>query len=110
MWCGTVAEPTPALPERIAIIGLGLIGGLVARGLRARGHEGVLVGCVRTPADADRALALGLVDEAGTDAVAVAGADLVVVAVPIGAMADTLATIAPAPRRRPRSPMSAAPS
>ena len=97
MRCGTVAEPTPALPERIAIIGLGLIGGSVARGLRARGHEGVLVGCVRTPADADRALALGLVDEAGTDAaVAVAGADLVVVAVPIGAMADTLATIAPA--------------
>lgn len=92
-----MAEAAPASLERIAIIGLGLIGGSVARGLRARDYEGVLVGCVRTPADADRALALGLVDIAGTDAAeAVAGADLVIVAVPIGAMAETLATVAPA--------------
>jgi len=84
-------------PESIAIIGLGLIGGSIARGLRADNYRGRLVGCVTTSDHAERACALGLVDAAVTDpADAVRGASLVVVAVPVGAMAAVLADIAPA--------------
>lgn len=83
--------------RRVAIVGLGLIGGSIARGLRANGYDGTLVGAVRRAADADRARALGIVDEAHADiATAVRGAGLVVVAVPVGAMAATFGALADA--------------
>ena len=81
----------------IGIIGLGLIGGSIARGLRAAGFPGRVLGCVADAADAARARHLGLVDEALTDAAELArAADLVVVAVPVGAMDRVFAAIAPA--------------
>jgi prephenate dehydrogenase len=90
-----MSEVRPALEaETAAIIGLGLIGGSIARGLRAAGFTGALRGAVETQADAERALALGLVDCATTDIAAAAdGADLVVVAVPVDAMAPVFATL-----------------
>lgn len=73
--------------RRIAIVGLGLIGGSVARGLRTAGFDGTLTGVTVDSSEAARAVELGLVDAASVDsAEMLAGADLVVVAVPIGAM------------------------
>jgi len=80
----------------ITIIGLGLIGGSIARGLKAAGHVGVITGCVKDESDCRAALDLGLVDHATTDlAAAVAGARLVVVAVPVGAMPAVFSALAP---------------
>ena len=81
--------------ERISVIGLGLIGGSIVRGLRAAGYTGPIQAGVADVAEAKRAVELGLVDQAETDtAKAVAGATLVIVAVPIGAMGAVFADLA----------------
>lgn len=82
--------------ERLAIIGVGLIGGSLARALRERGAVKHVVGCGRDPVNLRRALELGVIDEAHHDPLeAVRGADVVVVAVTLGATGDILARIAP---------------
>lgn len=82
--------------ERLAIIGVGLIGGSLARALRERGAVQHVVGCGRDAANLRRALELGVIDEAHHDPLeAVRGADVVVVAVTLGATGDILARIAP---------------
>lgn len=82
--------------ERIAIVGVGLIGGSFGLALRAAGHRGEIVGIGRDPARLDEARELGAVDRGETDAVAgVAGADVVLLAVPMGAMRAVLEAIAP---------------
>ena len=81
---------------RVTIAGVGLIGGSFGLALRAAGHSGELVGLGRDPAKLDAALDCGAIDRAETDAVAaVAGADVVFLAVPMGAMAATLEAVAP---------------
>ena len=86
--------------DTLCILGVGLIGGSLARALREAGQVRRIVGCGRDRANLDRALALGVIDEATSDpALAVAGADMVVVAVTLGATRDILARIAPALRR-----------
>ena len=81
---------------RIAILGIGLIGGSFAAALRARGVSASIAGCA-PGTDAARALELGLVDEAFTDPLAaVRGADWVVLAAPVPALPGLMATIAPA--------------
>lgn len=88
-------ERAPLQTRRIAIIGLGLIGGSVARGLRAAGFDGTLTGITADPAQAARALELELVDSASADiAKALVEADLVMLAVPIGAMDGVLENVA----------------
>ncbi|MES1926910.1 prephenate dehydrogenase/arogenate dehydrogenase family protein [Salinisphaera sp. T31B1] len=78
----------------VAIVGLGLIGGSIARGLRQAGHRGRLTGCVVDAADVATAERLGLVDHVSTElGEAVAGAALVIVAVPVGAMASVFAEL-----------------
>ncbi len=73
--------------ERVAIIGLGLIGGSLARALRTQADIGHIVGCVESEADAALARELAVVDTVVTDvAEAALGADVVVLAVPVGAM------------------------
>lgn len=82
--------------DRLAIIGVGLIGGSLARALRERGAVKHVVGCGRDAANLRRALELGVIDEAHHDPLeAVRGADVVVVAVTLGATGDILARIAP---------------
>ncbi len=72
--------------ERLAIIGVGLIGGSLARALRRAGACRAIVGCGRDAAQLEKALALGVIDSYERDpAQAVAGADVVVLAVPVGA-------------------------
>jgi prephenate dehydrogenase len=82
--------------QRIAILGTGLIGGSVAAALKTGKRRVVLAG-YSPGADARRALELGLIDEAFTDpASAVVGADWVVLAAPIPALADLMSAIVPA--------------
>jgi len=73
--------------ERLCIIGVGLIGGSLARALREAGYCGSVVGAGRNPENLRLAVELGVIDSYETDlARAVAGADMVMVAVPLGAM------------------------
>lgn len=82
--------------DRIALIGLGLIAGSIGLALRARGLAGRTVGSAHTQASRDTALQRGLVDEVfATNAEAVKDADLVILCVPVGAMATVAAEIAP---------------
>lgn len=81
--------------DRLAIIGVGLIGGSVALALKRAGAVRHVVGCGRGRANLDQALALGVIDAiADTPAAAVAGADVVLLALPVGAMAETFRQIA----------------
>jgi cyclohexadieny/prephenate dehydrogenase len=85
--------------ERVAIIGIGLIGSSLARVLRRDKLAGEIVACARSAATRDKALELGIADRATDDAAAaVAGADLVVLATPLSAYAAIAAAIAPALR------------
>lgn len=80
--------------RRLAVIGVGLIGGSLARALRAAGEVGEIVGCGRGQANLERALELGVIDRYTQDvAAAVRGADMVFLAVPLGAMRDTFAAM-----------------
>ncbi len=81
---------------RIAIIGLGLIGSSIARGVKERGLAGDVAAYDSSPGVTTRVAALGLADEvAATTAEAVRDADLVVLAVPVGATAEAMQAIAP---------------
>ncbi len=83
--------------RRLAIIGVGLIGGSLARALRKAGYCGEIVGSGRRPEHLQEAVDLGVIDRFDTDAAkAVAGADMVVVCVPLGAMEAVFHRIAPA--------------
>ena len=81
--------------QRVALIGLGHIASSMAHAMRADGLAGEIVGYARSAET--RAVAKDLfcdrVCETATEAVV--GADLVVLAVPVGAMGDIAAEIAP---------------
>lgn len=80
----TVADDTI---KKLAIIGVGLIGGSLAIALREAGKVGYIVGCGRGKANLEKAVELGVIDDFTHDvAEAVTDADLVFVAVPLGAM------------------------
>lgn len=82
---------------RLAIIGVGLIGGSLARAARAAGVVGEIVGSGRDERELQRAVTLGVIDRYVLDAAAaVHDADLVVLAVPLGAMESVLRSIASA--------------
>lgn len=83
--------------DRLCILGVGLIGGSLALAARAAGACREVVGCGRDPAHLERAVTRGVIDRYELDpAAAVAGADVVVVAVPVGALEGVLAAIVPA--------------
>jgi prephenate dehydrogenase len=82
--------------ERLAVVGVGLIGGSFALGLKAAGAVGHIVGVGRGAANLELALARGIVDEASADLdAAVGGADFVLIATPVGAMERVFERIAP---------------
>ena len=80
---------------RVALIGLGLIASSMAHAMRAGGLAGEIVGYAKSPET--RAAAKELFCDRGTEtaAEAVKGADLVVLAVPVGVMGEIAAEIAP---------------
>lgn len=82
--------------KRLAIIGVGLIGGSLALALKKANYVAEIVGYGKDKASCQQACNLAIIDAvADTVEQAVSGADMVVLAVPMGAMAETMATIAP---------------
>src|SRR5439155_23650160 len=82
--------------ETITLIGLGLIGSSVARGVREAMPTARLKGYDSDTDVRGCAAQLGLIDVLADDpADAAAGADLVIFCVPVGAMADAARSIAP---------------
>lgn len=84
------------LINRLAIIGVGLIGGSLARVLRERGEVGEIVGIGRGRANLERAVELGVIDRFSHDPlVGVHDADVVFLATPVCTIADLVRQIAP---------------
>jgi cyclohexadieny/prephenate dehydrogenase len=85
--------------ERVALIGIGLIGSSLARVLRRESPQTTIVACARRAETLAAVRRLGLADETTEDpAAAVVGADLVVIATPLSAYAEIGRRIAPALR------------
>ncbi len=82
--------------DRIALIGLGLIGSSLAWALKRDGLVGHVAGTARSAATRDKALELGFVDSVhGTALEAVADADIIVICAPVGAYAKIAEDMAP---------------
>ena len=82
--------------ERVALIGIGLIGSSLVRVMRRDGLAGHITVCARKAKTLALARELGLADSVTTDPLAaVADADLVVLATPIGAYAASAEAIGP---------------
>ncbi|MBI1400174.1 prephenate/arogenate dehydrogenase family protein [Hyphomonas sp.] len=82
--------------SRIAIVGVGLIGSSIARGAREYGAAGEIALYDADPDVRTRAGALGLGEIAPTLEAAVAGADCVILCVPVGALGGAAAGAVPA--------------
>ncbi len=80
---------------RIAVLGLGLLGGSVVLAAKQRGVAARVAGATRRADVLEEALRTGALDEAGDFESAARGADLVVLAMPIFAMAEVVRRIAP---------------
>lgn len=80
--------------QRLALIGCGLMGGSFALALRQAGLVQHITGFSASPKTRQRAVELGVIDQA-CDSVteAVHGADLVLLAVPVGAMHSSFAAL-----------------
>jgi prephenate dehydrogenase len=85
--------------RRIAIIGLGLIGGSLGMALRRFAPEVTVVGIAPRADTLRRAEGLEAIHESHTDPRAAEGCDLAVVATPILAIEETLSALATASRR-----------
>ena len=93
----SVDEP---LFERMALIGLGLLGSSLARVAKREGLARHVAGSTRSPETLERAFELGFLDSIHeTPQEVVAGADLVVLCSPVGTYGELAAAIAPALRR-----------
>lgn len=82
--------------KKLVIFGVGLIGGSFALALKEAQWVQVVVGFGRNPSNLKSALAAGVIDEIGTDVpAALAGADMVLLALPVGQIAPVLGKIGP---------------
>ena len=89
------ADGDRPLFRKMAVVGVGLIGGSLALAARNGGTVGTVVGVSRSASSRDVALARGLVDSTTDDlAAGVAGADLVVLAVPVHEIVRLLPNVA----------------
>lgn len=87
---------TAPLYRRVALIGLGLIASSMAHAMRANGLAAEITGHAKSAETRAAALEIGLCDRVfDTAAGAVQGADLVVLCVPVGAMAAIAEEIGP---------------
>ncbi|OGS91173.1 MAG: prephenate dehydrogenase [Gallionellales bacterium GWA2_60_18] len=80
---------------KIVIFGAGLIGGSFALALRKANAVGEVVGFGRRAATLEQAKQLGILDRIGTDLAELGDADIVLLATPVGQMAELMARIAP---------------
>lgn len=82
--------------DKLVVIGVGLIGGSFALGLKQAGVVRHVVGIGRSRASLDQALGLGVIDAiGGIDAATLGDADLVLLAMPVGQMDGVMEAIAP---------------
>jgi len=82
--------------QKLAVLGVGLIGGSFALALKRAGVVGSVIGYGRSRANLEAARSLGVLDAiAETPGAAVRDADAVCLAVPVGALPTLLAEIAP---------------
>ena len=82
--------------KKIVIFGVGLIGGSFALALRKANAVAEVVGFGRSAGNLQQALQLGILDRIGQDIAAeVSDADLILLATPVGQMAELMARIAP---------------
>ncbi len=87
--------PSPARFEKLALIGLGLIGFSIALASRRGGLAATIAGHARSHETRETARALGLVDRVHERAAeAVEGADLVILCTPVGACGEIARSIA----------------
>ena len=85
---------SPPVFNRLALIGMGLIGSSIARAARAPGAARTIVATARSQPTRRRVAELGLADQVvESNAAAVAGADLVILCVPVGACGAIAAEI-----------------
>ncbi|PKQ07740.1 MAG: cyclohexadienyl dehydrogenase [Alphaproteobacteria bacterium HGW-Alphaproteobacteria-12] len=90
-----MSEPDPHF-ERVALIGLGLIGGSLGHAMKRAGLAGHVAGHARSQDTRKRALEIGFADSVHeTAAEAAKDADLVVLCTPVGALAAVAAEIGP---------------
>lgn len=86
-------RPTPVF-EQLGLIGCGLMGGSFALALKQAGLVRRVAGYSKSPSTLQRARELGVIDvEAPSALLAVSGADLVLIAVPVAATEDTFKAI-----------------
>ena len=78
---------------KVTIVGLGLIGGSIALDLRRAGMVKDLVGLDLNPKHATKAVELGLVDRIELEHKALASSDIVILAIPVGAICALLPSI-----------------
>ena len=77
--------------EQLGLIGCGLMGGSFALALKRAGLVKRVVGYSKSPSTTQRALSMGVIDvEAPSALLAVSGADIVLLAVPVAATEATL--------------------
>jgi prephenate dehydrogenase len=81
--------------DKLAIFGVGLIGGSVALALKRAGQAGTIVGVGRHHDAMQEAIQLGVIDQAASAADAVKGADLILLATPVGQFPAILQAISP---------------
>jgi cyclohexadieny/prephenate dehydrogenase len=90
-----MSKPEP-LFNRLALIGVGLIGSSIARAVRAQGAARTIVAAARSPKTRRRVAELGIADQVvETNAAVVEGADLVIVCIPVGACGAVAREIGP---------------
>lgn len=86
---------SPRIFEKLAIFGVGLIGGSVALALKAAGQTGTIVGVGRNADALKQAIDMGVIDRAASAEDAVRDADMVLLATPVGQFESILQSIAP---------------
>ena len=96
--------PTPAADARrfrvatLGVVGVGLIGGSVAKAALTRGVAGEVVGFGRNQSRLDAAAAAGVITRGATDPAEAAGVDLLVVCTPVGRIVKDIRRFAAAMR------------
>jgi prephenate dehydrogenase len=81
---------------KLVVVGVGLIGGSFALALKRASAVGRVIGVGRGTANLRRAFELGVIDAQGAlDAATLGDADLVLIAAPVGQMAQIMRSLAP---------------
>ncbi|HUG90817.1 MAG TPA: prephenate dehydrogenase/arogenate dehydrogenase family protein [Planctomycetaceae bacterium] len=91
------SHPSPPFATSVAVIGVGLIGGSIAAGLKRLGFTGPVIGAGRNRARLEQAHARGLIDSIADDvATAASSADLIVVSTPVDRIVEDVRAAADA--------------